>query len=61
MTEQPHHHLTDRLHRHHTPADDVTEAEESAAFDLGVDVSQPHPHSDAPAFDADRDLAFGDE
>ncbi|MEV6281749.1 hypothetical protein [Kribbella sp. NPDC051770] len=40
-------------------ADDVADAEESAAFDLDTDLGQPHTRPDVPAFDAARDVAFG--
>ena len=37
----------------------LTEAEEEAGFDLGIDVGQPLVHPAGESFDLDADLSYG--
>ncbi|HEY0472722.1 MAG TPA: hypothetical protein VGD34_13680 [Kribbella sp.] len=57
------HTVTERLTEHHHNGDsleeDVTEAEESAGFDVDTDLAQPHPHPGAAPFDLTKDLSYG--
>jgi hypothetical protein len=59
--------VAQRITEHHKhdedrpPEEDFAEVEEEVGFDLDTDVAQPLPHSDAEAFDLDRDINYGNE
>jgi hypothetical protein len=55
----PHRHLFHRReHAPHSHDEELIEAETTAGFDLGTDISQPLTQTHHETFDRDKDLGF---